>query len=83
MVELTAQLQKQIADIGVRDKYLTANLDRLEVENITLKDLQHKVEGINEPEVISSLQMNESAWQMTLQFGSRFIPMSPMEYVIR
>lgn len=81
MVNKTAELNKQIADLGVRDKHLSANEERLVNEELTLKQLQGAVEGIEPAQVITEVEMNEAAWMMTLQFGSRFIPKSLMDYI--
>lgn len=81
MVSQTDKLNKQIADIGVRDKYLTSNLERLENEKITLLEMQGNVEGINDAEVYNEMTMNEYAWSLTLKFGSKFIPQSLMDYI--
>lgn len=81
MVEQTDKLNKQIADIGVRDKYLTSNLTRLDNEHLTLSEMQANVEGINADEAYSEMTMNEYAWTLTLKFGSKYIPMSLMDYI--
>ncbi|GHU53084.1 hypothetical protein FACS1894132_04270 [Clostridia bacterium] len=81
LVKQTDKVIRQIADIGIRDKYLETNLERLENEELTLQDLQQKVEGINDAEEITKLEMNEYAWTLTLKFGSRFLPQSLMDYI--
>ncbi|MDR0920350.1 MAG: hypothetical protein LBM93_14085 [Oscillospiraceae bacterium] len=78
----TNKIVGQIADLGIRDKYLTDNLDRLENEELTLKELQQQIEGINDAEEITNLEMNEYAWTLTLKFGSQFLPKSLMDYVV-
>jgi flagellin-like hook-associated protein FlgL len=81
LVEKTDELVKNISDLGIGYKYLDSNLVRLENESMTLEELRGKVEGIDNVTEITNLYNDKYAWELTLQFGSKYLPQSLMDYV--
>ncbi|HHX56977.1 MAG TPA: hypothetical protein GX710_03055 [Clostridiales bacterium] len=83
-LQLTEQSRKmmvEVADLGVRGNYLTSTLSRYEDEELTLIEMQTNVEKINDSEEITTMRSHEYSWQLTLQFGSSFLPQSLMDYL--
>jgi flagellin-like hook-associated protein FlgL len=81
MMDQHKELLKEISALGVRMNYVDTNSERLETENITLRDLQQNVEGINDPTEITKQSYSEYAWILTLQFGSKYLPNTLMDYL--
>jgi flagellin-like hook-associated protein FlgL len=81
MMDQHKELLKEISALGVRMNYVDTNEERLETENITLRDLQQNVEGINDPTEITKQSYSEYAWILTLQFGSKYLPNTLMDYI--
>ncbi|MDR0983723.1 MAG: hypothetical protein LBL93_01755 [Ruminococcus sp.] len=81
MMDQHKELLKEISALGVRMNYVDTNSERLETENITLRDLQQSVEGINDPTEITKQSYSEYAWILTLQFGSKYLPNTLMDYL--
>lgn len=81
LTEQSKKLMVEVADIGVRSNYLSTTLSRYEDEELTLTEMQMKVEKINDSEEITTMRTYEYAWKLTLQFGSDFLPKSLMDYL--
>jgi flagellin-like hook-associated protein FlgL len=84
IVAKTQDVVLQITDIGIRGAALKTNSERLENEELTLKELQIATELLDEnklAEEASNLSMNEYAWTLTLQFGNKFLPLTLMDYI--
>ena len=81
LTEQSRKLMVEVADIGVRGNYLSSTLSRYEDEELTLIEMQTNVEKINDVEEITTMRSHEYSWQLTLQFGSSFLPKSLMDYL--
>ncbi|NLP26612.1 MAG: hypothetical protein GX365_04615 [Clostridiales bacterium] len=81
LTEQSRKLMVEVADIGVRGNYLSSTLSRYEDEELTLIEMQTNVEKINDSEEITTMRSHEYSWQLTLQFGSSFLPQSLMDYL--
>jgi flagellin-like hook-associated protein FlgL len=81
LVDQTDNVVKEITGIGIRYSFLENNLQRLELEEMTLGEMQHQIEGIDEIEEDNNLQMNKLAWTLTLQYGSQYLPQTLMDYI--
>jgi flagellin-like hook-associated protein FlgL len=81
LVERTDELVENISDLGISYKYIDSNLTRLANEAMTLEELQGSVEGIDNVTEITNLYNNKYAWELTLQFGSKYLPQSLMDYI--
>lgn len=79
--ESTDNLVTNISEIGVRTNFLESNLSRLENENALLKEKQSNLEGVEDTEELINYKSFEYAWMLTLQYGSKVIPQSLMDFV--
>lgn len=74
-------LLSTIAEIGTRDSLLERTQDRLEGEQINLKESQKNLEEVNlEAESINN-KSYEMAWMVTLQLGNKIIPASIFDFM--
>lgn len=71
----------EIADIGVRSKYLDNHSVRLEDEEFYMTEIQSELEYIEDTKELIDYKSHEYAWQLTLQYGGSVIPKSLMDYV--
>ncbi len=71
----------EIADIGVRTKYLDNHSVRLEDEEFYMTEIQSDLEYIEDTKELIDYKSHEYAWQLTLQYGGSVIPKSLMDYV--
>lgn len=69
------------SDIGVRDNFLSRSLSRLESEEYTLTEIQTNLEYIKDSDEIILNQSLEYSWLLTLQYGSKILPQSLMDYI--
>lgn len=74
-------LLKHRAEVGARVGRLTSTDDRIEGEQLYLKELRSKLEDIDIAEVITEFMMQENAYQAALSTGARMIYPSLVEYM--
>lgn len=79
--ETTDNLVTNISEIGVRTSFLESNLSRLENENALLQEKQANLEGVEDTEELIKYKSFEYSWMLTLQYGSKVIPQSLMDFV--
>ncbi|MGN0620320.1 MAG: hypothetical protein ACI4I9_00495 [Porcipelethomonas sp.] len=79
--ETLDNLVTEIADIGIRTKYLDNHTTRLEDEEYVLTEIQSNLEYIKDTDELINEKNLEYSWLLTLQFGSKVIPKSLMDYV--
>ncbi|MGN0613886.1 MAG: hypothetical protein ACI4JB_08305 [Porcipelethomonas sp.] len=71
----------EISDIGIRTNYLDRHTTRLEDEEYVLTEIQNDVEYIQETDELINNKSMEYSWLLTLQYGSKVLPQSLMNYV--
>lgn len=69
------------ADIGVRSNFLERSLSRLTDEEYTLSEIQSNLEYIEDSEEIILNESLNYSWLLTLQYGSKILPQSLMDYI--
>lgn len=74
-------LVNEISDIGIRTDYLDKHTSRLEDEEYVLTEIQNDLEYINDVDELMNQKNMEYSWLLTLQYGSKVIPQSLMDYV--
>jgi flagellin-like hook-associated protein FlgL len=74
-------LVNEIADIGIRTNYLDRHSTRLEDEEDVLTKIQNDLEYIKETDELINNKNMEYSWLLTLQFGSKVLPQSLMDYI--
>lgn len=74
-------LVTEISDIGIRTNYLDRHTARLEDEEFVLTDIQNNLEYIEETDELINNKTLEYSWLLTLQYGSKVLPKSLMDYV--
>lgn len=74
-------LVNEIADIGIRTNYLDRHSSRLEDEEDVLTKIQNDLEYIKETDELVNNKNMEYSWLLTLQFGSKVLPQSLMDYI--
>lgn len=74
-------LVTEISDIGIRTNYLDRHTSRLEDEEFVLTDIQNEIEYIKETDELINNKSMEYSWLLTLQYGSKVLPKSLMDYV--
>ncbi len=74
-------LNKKISDIGVKTNYLERHTSRLEDESDVLEEIQVNLEYIKDTDELINNKTMEFAWLLTLQYGSKMLPQSLMDYV--
>lgn len=74
-------LVNEISDIGIRTNYLDRHLSRLEDEEDVLTKIQNDLEYIKETDELINNKNMEYSWLLTLQFGSKVLPQSLMDYL--
>ncbi len=79
--KLSNNILTQITDIGVRSTYIEDNLKMNEDQNITFKETQNLLEGIDISEEIIHNKTREMSWMVTLQMGSKLIPPSIFDFL--
>jgi len=73
-------LVTEISDIGIRTNYLERHTSRLEDEEYVLTDIQNEIEYIKETDELVNNKSMEYSWLLTLQYGSKVLPKSLMDY---
>lgn len=74
-------LVTEISDIGIRTNYLDRHTARLEDEEFVLTNIQTDLEYIEETDELVNNKTLEYSWLLTLQYGSKVLPKSLMDYV--
>ena len=74
-------LVTEISDIGIRTNYLDRHTSRLEDEEFVLTEIQDEVEYVKETDELLNNKNMEYSWLLTLQYGSKVLPKSLMDYV--
>ncbi len=74
-------LVTEISDIGIRTNYLDRHTARLEDEEFVLTNIQTDLEYIEETDELVKNKTLEYSWLLTLQYGSKVLPKSLMDYV--
>lgn len=69
------------SNIGVRGNFLERSLSRLESEEYTLTEIQSNLEYIEDSDEIVLNQSLEYSWMLTLQYGSKVLPQSLMDFI--
>ena len=76
-----SDLVNEISDIGIRTNYLDGHTSRLEDEEDVLTKIQNELEYIKETDELVNNKNMEYSWLLTLQFGSKVLPQSLMDYL--
>ncbi len=74
-------LVTEITDVGIRTNYLDRHTARLEDEEFVLTDIQTDLEYIEETDELINNKAMEYSWLLTLQYGSKVLPKTLMDYV--
>lgn len=74
-------LMTNITDIGTRAGFLEKTAERLDSDIANLTELRSKIEAVDDPTESMNMKMYEYAWMVTLQFGSRVLPQSLMDFL--
>ena len=75
------KLNTEISDIGVRTNYLERHTSRLEAESDVLAEIQTNLEFIKDTDELLNNKTLEFQWLLTLQYGSKVLPQSLMDYI--
>lgn len=75
------RLVTEISNIGVRTNYLDNHTTKLESESDILAGIQTNLEYIKDTDELMNQKNLEFSWLLTLQFGSKVIPQSLMDYI--
>lgn len=79
--EQTDNLITNVSEIGVRTNFLDSNLQRLDNEEALLTEKQGNLEGVEDTEELINYKSFEYSWMLTLQYGSKVIPQSLMDFI--
>lgn len=74
-------LVNEISDIGVRTNYVERHGSRLDDESYVLTKIQTDLEYIKETDELVNNKTMEYSWLLTLQYGSKVLPQSLMDYI--
>lgn len=74
-------LVTEISDIGIRTNYLERCESRLDDESYVLTEIQTNLEYIKETDELVNNKTLSYGWLLTLQYGSKVLPQSLMDYV--
>ena len=76
-----SSISNSITEIGTREKLLERTKDRLETNQINLKESQQSLEGVKLEQEATENKNYEMAWMVTLQLGSNIIPASIFDFM--
>lgn len=79
--EQSDKLVTNISEIGVRTNFLDSNLERLDNEEFLLTEKKGNLEGVEDSDELINYKSFEYAWMLTLQYGSKVIPQSLMDFI--
>jgi flagellar hook-associated protein 3 FlgL len=74
-------LVTEIADVGIRTKYLENHFGRMGDEEFCLTEIQTNLEFVDDTKEIIAQKTKEYTWMLTLQYGGKVIPQSLMDYM--
>jgi len=74
-------LVNEIADIGIRTNYLDMHEARLVDEEYVLTEIQSDLEYVKDTDELINNKSLEYSWLLTLQYGSKVMPQSLMDYM--
>ncbi len=77
----TDTLITNVSEIGVRTNFLETNLVRMENEEFQLTEKQANLEGVEDTDELIKYKAFEYSWMLTLQYGSKVIPQSLMDFI--
>lgn len=75
------RLLVSLTDLGARNAYLDNTKNRMEIDQLQLTEMQSKLEAVD---IESELILNKSlelTWQVSLQLGSKVLPMSIFDFI--
>lgn len=75
------ELLMRISDVGMKTNYLETTLSRLSSEKISLTTQQNNLEAIDFEEEVIFNKTHEMAWQISLQLGTKVLPMSIFDFM--
>ena len=81
MKDKARSISNSITEIGTREKLLERTKDRLETNQINLKESQQNLEGVKLEQEATENKNYEMAWMVTLQLGSNIIPASIFDFM--
>lgn len=75
------RLLVSLTDLGARNAYLDNTKSRMEMDQLQLTEMQNKLEAVDiESELILNKSL-EHTWQVSLQLGSKVLPMSIFDFI--
>lgn len=77
----TDKLVTNVSEIGIRTNFLESNLERMENEEFLLTEKHANLEGVEDSKELINYKSMEYAWMLTLQYGSKVIPQSLMDFI--
>lgn len=77
----TDSMVSNVSEIGVRTNFLESNLSRLENEGALLTEKKANLEGVDDTKELIKYKSFEYSWMLTLQYGSKVIPQSLMDFI--
>ena len=78
---IATQMLMKVSDIGMKVNYLDTTLSRFGDENLALTTKQNNLEAIDFEEEVIFNKMYEMAWQISLQLGSKVLPLSIFDFM--
>lgn len=79
--EQNDMLMTNITDIGTRVGFLEKTGERLDSDIANLTELRSNIEAVDDATESMNMKMYEYAWMVTLQFGSKILPQSLMDFL--
>ncbi len=70
-----------MTDLGTRSNFLTQTTERIENDILNLKSAQKRLEAVNLEEEAIYNKSYETAWMITLQLGSKVLPVSIFDFM--
>jgi len=74
-------LLMRISDVGMKTNYLETTLSSLSSQKISLTTQQNNLEAIDFEEEVIFNKSHEMAWQISLQLGTKVLPMSIFDFM--
>ena len=81
LMQCTERILVQMTDIGTRYAYLENSVTRLENEKISLTSQQNSLESIDYEEETITNKSYDMAYQISLQLGSKVLPLSIFDFM--
>ncbi len=70
-----------LTDLGTRTNFMTQTTERVENDILNLKTVQKRLEAVNLEEEAIYNKSYETAWMITLQLGSKVLPVSIFDFM--